>query len=218
MKAWALTINSIYGLVVFISFLYLISIKNKEGIQKNLSRLYLYPSVTLFLAVIYLLYKFDILPYQFFFRINFLSIVFNLCFLYYFIEYEIRHQKLIKISRFIFFIFLTLLLYCQIAYPNDLHLSLVTCYVGVFFISLLYLIDVLISIPNQKLFTIPSFWIILGILTNSIIAIPTFPIFFYLEGVNLKLNYALGTITILGNIIMYLSFVKGVLCLKKVYH
>lgn len=209
--------NTIYHIIIFISFLYLYSIRKYENITLGIKFLYVYPMITLLLGFLYFLCVLDVFKYDVYFRANFLSLYFHLIYLYFLIREELSNKKIINISKVIFVLFFTLLTTVQILYSDTFYLSIIVSYNGVLFFSLLYFVNVFINIPEKSIHSIPTFWIVLGILANSIIAIPTFSLFSFLKNKDFQLHTITGVVAMFGASIMYLSFIKGVLCLKKEY-
>lgn len=208
-------LNTINIFTIFVSFFVLLTIPKQVNVPKNLRLLYLYPLGAILVFFVYLMSKLNILLLETYFRFNYITLVYHLSFLCFFIIYELKENKLKTISKYVYFLFCTLLILVLIFKPNEPHLGIATSYLGLLIISTFYFIDIFINVPKIRLSNLPSFWIIVGIFINMIFGIPTSTLFFYVKKNQPELLNVFAILIVASSTFMYLMFIKGGICFKK---
>ncbi|HML58620.1 MAG TPA: hypothetical protein PKA85_09655, partial [Ferruginibacter sp.] len=205
----------IYLISIFISFLFLLTISRKKDIPTNLRFLYLYPLGAIIVFGFYVLGRVEVIKFTTYQLINSVSLVYHLGFLGFFILYEISNKKLKRISKYLLGFFF-MALGVGIIYRTDFwRLDAIAASMGLFFLATLYFIDVFINVPSTKLSNIPSFWVIIGIFLHMVINIPPLTLAPYIKTYFPESFPIVAIISLSASIIMFLSFIKGVVCLKS---
>lgn len=198
------------------SFIFMALISRKYKMLPRKYRLfYLYPLVPFLLIVIFVFSAFELVSIKVYHIGNRYSLIYHQIFLSVFILSEIQIKQIVKIGKWLFFIFLVLLVVSVIVDYELFLVDFVISYVGLFFICTLYFIDKFINMPIERLSNIPSFWIVMGVFVNMLVSIP--PLLFYrfvIENLP-EVSWVLFFIITLSGAIMYYFFIKGLLCAKK---
>ena len=205
----------IYIISIFVSLSFLLSITKRKNIPLNLKYLFLYPLGAVLVFGCFLSAWFDLIKLSTYLEINSISLFYHMGFLGIFILMEINNPRLKKLGKYILVVFFVALA-LGIYYRTDFwKTDVIAAHMGLFIISTLYFIDIFVDVPSTQLSKIPSFWIIIGIFLHMVISIPPNTLAHYIKTYFPEYFVVIAIISLTGPIIMYLSFIKGVLCLKN---
>lgn len=204
-----------YIISIFLSLAFLLTVSKRKDIPQNLRYLYLYPLCALVIFGCFLLNWFGIIQHSTYEQINSISLFYHLGFLGTFILYEIKNDKLKRLAKYIFRVFI-IALALGIYFRTDFwHIDVIAAHMGLFIISTLYFIDIFINVPSTPLSKIPAFWVVIGVFLHMVVSIPPLTLVPYIKAYFLDSYVIIVVISLSASIVMYVSFIKGVLCLRS---
>lgn len=213
-KALTTIFNWMYIVSIIISLYFLLTISKRKDLPINLRYLYLYPVVAILIFGCFLLWWFGVIERNTYDLINSISLFYHFGFLGVFILLEIHNEKLIKLAKYLFAIFIIALTLGVFFRTDSWYIDVIAAHMGLFIISTLYFINIFVDIPNTQLSKIPSFWIIIGIFLHMVISIPLLTLIPIIKSYFPESYVIIVIISLSAAIIMYLSFIKGVICIK----
>ncbi|HRN79432.1 MAG TPA: hypothetical protein PKY29_07290 [Ferruginibacter sp.] len=205
----------IYIISIFASLFFLLSITKRKCIPLNLKYLFLYPLGAVLVFGCFLSAWFDLIKLSTYLEINSISLFYHMGFLGTFILMEINNPRLKKLGKYIlvvFFVALALGIYYRTDFWNT---DVIAAHMGLFIISTLYFIDLFVNVPKLKITLIPAFWVVIGIFICSVVSIPPLTMVPYIKTYYPDSYVFFVVITLAASSFMYLTFIKGVLCLKN---
>ncbi len=156
---------------------------------------------------------------SFAYKLNNLSILFNYTYLVYFILKSMGDRKGNNI--FILAYVVSLIAIILLLVINNLRFPIQSAFAlnhfGLIFFSIIFLLKLFQNIPEQLITSIPSFWVVMGVLICSCLSFPFISILDFINktGINYKNNILLLNLPNIGYSIMYLFFIKAFKCSTK---
>ena len=145
--------------------------------------------------------------------LNFLSGIFNFCFLGIFIMKHLASRVNLKYARIIFILFYLLTLYAtayELTFFNSSGYFFTQ--VGLLILPSIYFLDLFQNIPSEPFWNYPEFWIISGIFTSNSILLPFLGFSHYYPSVKEIIVGYNSIISGLSLFILYAFICKGILC------
>lgn len=211
-----------FGCIAF-SFLFSLKTINNDNISGCMKGFYWYSLVAVFFSGITIFnLQIDKNFLKIAFALNKCSFVFHYSFLSIFIYRALNHERLKKVVLYLFFIFLSVILYLFIRtiFQNDSFLINSTTNFFLVLFCLFYYYDLFRETPVPNLFKEPSFWIVSGLFLCLTATVPLYVIRGLVNTDDvLELNLIIGAITSFFYSIMYIFFIKAYVCsltLKKI--
>ena len=207
---------SIQCIMIVWSFISSIMFINKNS-NTNLRFFVLYTSVSVLVMVpmvLMIFSRFKLIHYDINFSfadsINNYSLLFNYIFLSVFIIYSMPGYKLAKLIWGLFFVFFVLILNSLFSNISSIpsYTAFAINHFALIIFSIIFLVKLFFNLPETNVIDFPIFWIVIGVLSCSVINFPLFSLLDLLS--KLKENnvntWWLTNLRPLGYSIMYFMF------------
>ena len=183
-----------------------------------MSGFFIYPTVGIIIASIYWLKFFKLIPQQYFYISNSISIIFHFCFLTQFINKVTNHKntkRLINPLYVLFLIILILLVNVDIRERSNISFSVANF--GICYYCIRYY-HCLLQLPDKfNILEQSSFWAVTGIFFGMSMTIPACIFNLYLfKNTTSDIYLTLALIPTFSYGVMHLFFIKSFLCLAPV--
>ncbi len=215
-----LIILNLQCLIIFLSFFFSINLYRLSW-RNSMKYFSIYHFVAFIMAIPFFLMFNGFLKISYLFEINNYSLLFGFLFLALFMIFNMPNKKSRQFLIALFIILFTLLIFN--IFKKDLDKSLqnsqafaINCF-GLLLYSIIYFFKLFKVIPEKRITTDPTFWVVIGVFSSSIISSPIFIVtgFFYkIDPVN-RVLILIGLLPSLGFITLHFFLIKAILCTKK---
>jgi hypothetical protein len=211
-KIYIITQAAVFGLYLFTLYLSVWMYKKKH-FPEYMKYFYLYPLVGSLIMLMIVINTHNKIPNNLTQRVNAISVFFHFFFLSRFIYKACNRKKIVLILRLIFFVVVA----CFITYDiiNNSYYSIAFSNVSLFILSIFYFYYLFINSPIIHVLKEASFWVCCGVFLGSGILIPSPTLMKYITTNFNELKYFNVVIGYFGFAIMYIFFIKAILCLPN---
>jgi hypothetical protein len=209
-KVYFVTQAVVFSLYLFTLYISLRMYKVKY-LPEYMKYFYLYPLVGSLIMLMIVINTYKPIPHNIAHDINALSVLFHFIFLSRFIYLACAKKKLIIILCLFFFVIIIFFVIYDLI--NNSYYSISFSNASLFVLCIFYFYYLFISSPVIYLLKEPTFWVCCGIFLGSGILIPAPALMKYITIHFDELKYFNVVFGYLGFAIMYLFFIKAILCL-----
>jgi len=207
-------------LTIFLSFFFSIKL-NRLSWKNGMKYFSIYHFVAFIMAIPFFLMFNGFSKISYLYEINNYTLLFGFLFLALFMIFNMPNKKSRQLLIALFIILFSLLIFS--IFKNDLDKSVqnskafaINCF-GLLIFSIIYFFKLFKVIPEKRITTDPTFWVVIGVFSFSIISSPLLIVtgFFYkIDPVN-RVLILLGLMPSLGFTTLHFFLIKAILCTKK---